>query len=74
MFAPSHVEVVDGEDAGRTVVGRNVVLAAGSVPRTLPGFDDVVMLRPGYAVEYDAITPSELDPSLETRRIGGDVL
>jgi len=34
-----HVEVVDGEDAGRTVVGRNVVLAAGSVPRTLPGFE-----------------------------------
>ena len=34
-----HVEVVDGEDAGRVVVGRNVVLAAGSVPRTLPGFD-----------------------------------
>jgi len=34
-----HVEVTDGEDAGRVVVGRNVVLAAGSVPRTLPGFD-----------------------------------
>ena len=33
------VEVVDGEDAGRVVVGRNVVLAAGSVPRTLPGFE-----------------------------------
>ena len=34
-----HVEVIDGEDAGRVVVGRNVVLAAGSVPRTLPGFE-----------------------------------
>ena len=33
------VEVVDGEDAGRVVVGRNVVLAAGSVPIMLPGFD-----------------------------------
>jgi dihydrolipoamide dehydrogenase len=33
------VEVVDGEDAGRVVQGRNVVLAAGSVPRTLPGLD-----------------------------------
>jgi dihydrolipoamide dehydrogenase len=33
------VEVTDGEDAGRVVVGRNVVLAAGSVPRTLPGFE-----------------------------------
>ncbi|HXP33384.1 MAG TPA: FAD-dependent oxidoreductase, partial [Acidimicrobiales bacterium] len=34
-----HVEVTDGQDAGRVVVGRNVVLAAGSVPRTLPGFE-----------------------------------
>jgi dihydrolipoamide dehydrogenase len=33
------VEVTDGEDAGRVLVGRNVVLAAGSVPRTLPGFE-----------------------------------
>jgi dihydrolipoamide dehydrogenase len=33
------VTVVDGEDAGRVVTGRNVVLAAGSVPRTLPGFE-----------------------------------
>ena len=33
------VEVADGEDAGRVVTGRNVVLAAGSVPRTLPGFE-----------------------------------
>ncbi len=33
------VWVTDGEDAGRVVVGRNVVLAAGSVPRTLPGFE-----------------------------------
>jgi dihydrolipoamide dehydrogenase len=33
------VWVTDGEDAGRVVVGRHVVLAAGSVPRTIPGFD-----------------------------------
>jgi tRNA uridine 5-carboxymethylaminomethyl modification enzyme len=39
--------------------------------RTLPGCDDVVMLRAGYAVEYDFVTPTELDPSLETRRVGG---
>ncbi|HEY1829229.1 MAG TPA: dihydrolipoyl dehydrogenase [Acidimicrobiales bacterium] len=37
---PGHqVEVVDGEDAGRVVHGRNVVLAAGSVPRSLPGLE-----------------------------------
>jgi dihydrolipoamide dehydrogenase len=39
LLADHRVEVTDGEDAGRVVVGRNVVLAAGSVPRTLPGFE-----------------------------------
>jgi len=39
--------------------------------RTLPGFADVVMLRAGYAVEYDFVAPTELDPSLETRRVAG---
>jgi tRNA uridine 5-carboxymethylaminomethyl modification enzyme len=39
--------------------------------RTLPGFADVVMLRPGYAVEYDFVQPTDLDPSLETRRVAG---
>jgi dihydrolipoamide dehydrogenase len=33
------VEVLDGEDAGRVLVGRNVVLASGSVPHALPGFE-----------------------------------
>jgi dihydrolipoamide dehydrogenase len=33
------VEVLDGDDAGRVVRGRNVVLAAGSVPRSLPGLE-----------------------------------
>jgi tRNA uridine 5-carboxymethylaminomethyl modification enzyme len=39
--------------------------------RTLPGFEQVAMLRPGYAVEYDFVQPTELDPSLETRRVAG---
>jgi dihydrolipoamide dehydrogenase len=33
------VEVLDGPDAGRVLTGRNVVLASGSVPHGLPGFD-----------------------------------
>jgi dihydrolipoamide dehydrogenase len=33
------VEVVDGPDAGKAITGRNVVLAAGSVPHVLPGFE-----------------------------------
>ncbi len=39
LEADLHVRVTDGEDAGRVVVGKNVVLAAGSVPRTLPGLE-----------------------------------
>ncbi len=39
LKADHRVEIVDGEDAGRAVVGRNVVLASGSVPFLLPGFE-----------------------------------
>ena len=39
LKADRRVEVVDGQDAGRVLIGRNVVLAAGSVPHTLPGFE-----------------------------------
>jgi len=39
--------------------------------RTLPGLADVEMLRAGYAVEYDFVDPTELDHSLETRRVAG---
>jgi tRNA uridine 5-carboxymethylaminomethyl modification enzyme len=37
----------------------------------LPGLEDAVMIRPGYAVEYDFIQPTELTRRLETKRIGG---
>lgn len=38
---------------------------------TLPGLEECEMIRAGYAVEYDMVQPTELDDSLETRRISG---
>lgn len=38
---------------------------------SMRGLEHCSMLRPGYAVEYDAVPPVELLPTLETRRIAG---
>ena len=37
--------------------------------KTMPGLEDVIILKYGYAVEYDYIIPSQLKPSLETKKI-----
>ncbi len=37
----------------------------------LPGLEDAELVRPGYAVEYDFIQPTELQRSLEAKRLGG---
>jgi len=40
------------------------------VVRSIPGLEKAEMLRPGYAIEYDAIDPTELDRSLAVKQIG----
>ena len=37
--------------------------------RTIPGLENVEMMRTGYAIEYDAIVPTQLWPTLETKKI-----
>jgi len=39
--------------------------------RTIPGLEQVEVMRPGYAIEYDYINPVQLKPTLETKLIKG---
>jgi tRNA uridine 5-carboxymethylaminomethyl modification enzyme len=65
----------EGEDAAEIYVNGFSM----SLPRdvqeqlvhALPGLEDAEMIRPGYAVEYDFVQPTELRPSLETHRMEG---
>lgn len=42
-----------------------------TIIHSLPGLESSVMIRPGYAVEYDFIQPTELRSTLETKNIPG---
>src|SRR6476660_10555228 len=42
-----------------------------AVIKSVPGLETAEMLRPGYAIEYDSIDPTELERTLETRKIAG---
>ncbi|MCE5315085.1 MAG: tRNA uridine-5-carboxymethylaminomethyl(34) synthesis enzyme MnmG [Armatimonadota bacterium] len=39
--------------------------------KTVPGLENLKMLRPGYAIEYDFVPPTQLKSSLETKLIDG---
>ncbi len=39
--------------------------------RTIPGFENAVMIRPGYAIEYDYFPPHQIKRTLETKKVEG---
>jgi tRNA uridine 5-carboxymethylaminomethyl modification enzyme len=65
----------EGTDAREIYVnGFSMSLPRGvqaDLVHALPGLENAVLLRPGYAVEYDFIQPTELTRQLETKRIQG---
>jgi tRNA uridine 5-carboxymethylaminomethyl modification enzyme len=42
-----------------------------AVIKSIPGLENAEMMRPGYAIEYDSIDPTELERTLETKKITG---
>ncbi|MDE3166576.1 MAG: tRNA uridine-5-carboxymethylaminomethyl(34) synthesis enzyme MnmG [Acidobacteriota bacterium] len=61
----THEIYVNGLSTSMPVDVQAAVLAA------IPGLEDAEMIRPGYAIEYDAIDPRELEATLEVKSIRG---
>jgi tRNA uridine 5-carboxymethylaminomethyl modification enzyme len=74
---PSHQLFLEPEDARE--IEYYVAGLATSLPedvqlamvRTIPGLENADIVRPGYAVEYDFVNPTDLKPTLETKKIEG---
>ncbi|MCK5557482.1 MAG: tRNA uridine-5-carboxymethylaminomethyl(34) synthesis enzyme MnmG, partial [Candidatus Hydrogenedentes bacterium] len=74
---PSHLIFVEPE--GLTTDEMYLNGLATSLPedvqlaflRTIPGLERAEIMRPGYGIEYDFVPPTQIKPSLETRRVEG---
>ena len=74
---PSHQIFIEPE--GRTTHEYYINGLSTSLPediqreilRSIPGLEEAEMIRPGYAVEYDFVPPTQLKPTLEAREIQG---
>ncbi|HLV02805.1 MAG TPA: tRNA uridine-5-carboxymethylaminomethyl(34) synthesis enzyme MnmG, partial [Acidobacteriota bacterium] len=66
---------LEGLDAGTVYVNGLSTSMPVDVQRqmldAIPGLEQSIMVRPGYAVEYDYVQPCELFPTLETKRLRG---
>lgn len=73
----SHRVILEPETRGGSTVYLNGLATSlpfdvqAAMVRSIPGMRRAELLRPGYAVEYDAVDSRELEPSLEVRHIRG---
>lgn len=73
----SHQAIVEPEGSSSKVVYLNGLSTSLPLPaqvamvRTLEGLEDAEIAIPGYAVEYDYVDPTQLEPSLESRACRG---
>jgi len=65
-------EGIDSKEIYASGLGNSLPLEIQyQVVRSVKGLDQAQIMRPAYAIEYDYITPLELSPALETKRVKG---